>query len=70
MIDRTIRATSRRESELLAEIHRRGLTLQRVRHGSPAVRLLGHGVDVMASELRRLAPEDLKPATGRERGRG
>lgn len=57
-----IRATTHRERQLLDEIRRRGLCLQRVHGRGPAVRLTGPGgLHVVAADLRSLTLADLEP---------
>jgi hypothetical protein len=58
--------TGRRETELLAAIRARGLSLHRVHRDGAAIRLTGPGVHVIAAGLASLWLTDLAPPSGAE----
>jgi hypothetical protein len=56
-----IEASTNRERELLAEIRRLGLTVQKLQGKGDAVRVFGPGVHITASRLGAIAIFELRP---------
>lgn len=56
-----VQANCIRARETLDAVRALGLIVELLRPSSPAVRVHGRGVDILAMELRYIRPDDLRP---------